>query len=263
MTKITRLTINSSQCPDDMNINTLSYPIIIGRRGYKKRYPENTMASFKAARDQCIQMIELDIRLSKDNRFPVIHDPTLERTTNGRGAVIEHTMTELKELDAGSWFHPDFACERIPALEELLIYTKDQMAVNIEMKFESGKHLSRLDISARLLANTLESLKIDHQVIISSFNYPFLKQLSTIKRSLFLGVLSKGKSAREMLPVCQSLNAYSWHTDYISIDQNQVDLIKSNGFRVFAYTVNDQLEVKRLIQQNIDAIISDELTLRL
>jgi glycerophosphoryl diester phosphodiesterase len=244
-----------------MTIDAISYPIIIGHRGYKKRYPENTMASFKAARDSGVQMIEIDINISKDNQFPVIHDPTLERTTNGTGAVIDHTMKELRKLDAGSWFHTDYACETIPTLDELLIYMKDQMMVNIEVKFEIGKLDDRLDHLANQLVVLLDSLKVMDQVIISSFNYQFLNHLSAINQSLYIGVLSKQKSGQEMLPICHSINAYSWHTDYKTVDQNQIELYKRNGFRVFTFTVNKQDEINKLIHYNVDGIITDDLTL--
>ena len=86
-----------------VKLTTFKRPLIIAHRGYRAKYPENTLASFKAALDAGAGMIELDVMLTKDRKMVVIHDATLERTTDGHGQVNGYTLKELKELDAGSW----------------------------------------------------------------------------------------------------------------------------------------------------------------
>ena len=109
-------------------------PWIMAHRGYRARYPENTLVAFQAALDAGVQMIELDVALSRDRKLVVIHDATLERTTNGEGAVSDHTLAQLKQLDAGGWFHPRFAGEHLPELSEVLDLADGQVLINIEIK---------------------------------------------------------------------------------------------------------------------------------
>ena len=109
------------------NIKTLEQikrPWVVAHRGYRGSYPENTLVAFEAAIRANTDMIELDVSLTRDRIPVVIHDNTLDRTTNGSGPVSEHTLAELKELDAGSWFSTKFSGEAIPTLEELLMSVK-------------------------------------------------------------------------------------------------------------------------------------------
>src|SRR3972149_9393656 len=116
------------------------FPVmVIAHRGFSGQAPENTLASFKKARELGSDMIELDVRFSKDGHMVVMHDDTLDRTTNGRGKVADYTLKELKQLDAGSWFAPQFSDERIPNLNEVLELAKGKILVNIEIGTPSGK----------------------------------------------------------------------------------------------------------------------------
>ena len=113
----------------------LGRPLIMGHRGAMGHAPENTMASFRKAVELGVEAIELDVHLSSDGKLVVIHDETLDRTTDGQGPVVAKTLTELKALDAGSWYKPEFAGERIPTLEEVLDWARDRVPVVIEVKF--------------------------------------------------------------------------------------------------------------------------------
>jgi len=104
-----------------MNLSSdLQKPAIIAHRGCKRFYPENTIASFEAAINARAHMIELDVTFSKDRELIVIHDDTLDRTTNGSGFVQERELAVIKALDAGSWFDPSFKGEKVPTLEEVI-----------------------------------------------------------------------------------------------------------------------------------------------
>jgi glycerophosphoryl diester phosphodiesterase len=108
--------------------------LVVGHRGAPRRAPENTLASFAAALAIGVDAIELDVHLSRDGQLVVIHDRALERTTNGHGCVDDHSLAELKALDAGGWFGPAFAGERIPTLAEALTCIGDQAALQVEIK---------------------------------------------------------------------------------------------------------------------------------
>ena len=110
-------------------------PRVIAHRGLSAKAPENSAASFTlACSTPGISVIELDVRLSKDERVIVLHDRTLQRTTTGNGRARSYTYEELRRFDAGSWFDPRFHAERIPLLTDVLELARDRCWVNIELK---------------------------------------------------------------------------------------------------------------------------------
>lgn len=113
----------------------LGRPLAMGHRGASGSAPENTMASFQRAKDLGADAVECDVHLSADGHLIVIHDATLDRTTNGRGPVSTLPMNQLKALDAGAWFGPAFSGEPLPTLEELLEWSATGLPVVIEVKW--------------------------------------------------------------------------------------------------------------------------------
>src|SRR3981081_1641417 len=108
---------------------------VIGHRGAMGHCPENTFASFERGLELGADWIELDVHLSRDGALMVIHDETVDRTTNGSGLVQEHTLAELKELDAGAWFSPAYGGQRIPTLDEVLVWARARGTIlDIEIK---------------------------------------------------------------------------------------------------------------------------------
>jgi glycerophosphoryl diester phosphodiesterase len=114
-----RLSVVDRICVEPLDAGCGLSPFI-AHRGYSACYPENTLAAFKGAIDAGAHMIELDVCLSKDRHLVVIHDETVDRTTNGTGAVKALTLDQLSRLDAGSWFDPRFNTERLPTLAQVL-----------------------------------------------------------------------------------------------------------------------------------------------
>ena len=105
--------------------------------GSAPRFPENTLAAFNGAIDAGAHMIELDVSLSRDRKLVVIHDDSVDRTTNGTGSIKALPMEEIGQLDAGSWFDPRFKGERLPTLAQVLDLAKGHLLVNIEIKPEA------------------------------------------------------------------------------------------------------------------------------
>ena len=116
-----------------LNLSKFKKPFVIAHRGYRAKYPENTLAAFKAAMDSGAPAIELDITLTKDRSIIVIHDDTLDRTTNTCGAVNNYTLEELKQLDAGSWFDPVFHGESLPTLDEVFQLLNHHIFINLSI----------------------------------------------------------------------------------------------------------------------------------
>ncbi|WP_081591184.1 MULTISPECIES: glycerophosphodiester phosphodiesterase [Bacillus] len=160
-------------------------PFVIAHRGSSGDYPENTHSSFQAAIDCQADFIEFDIQLTKDLQFVVIHDQTLERTTNGQGKVSDCTLKELQELDAGSWKSPTFSTERIPSLLEVLEKYHGKTKFLIEVKFAKNQPKY-----ADLLVNLLDDYQyIWDDIIIQSFNVSFLRAFHKKMPQIAIGVL--------------------------------------------------------------------------
>ena len=172
---------------------------VIAHRGFSGAAPENTLAAFEKAIEVGADMFELDVLLSRDGRVVVIHDDTLDRTTDGEGKVAAFTLAELKKLDAGSWFSAEFAGERIPTLEEALRLAKGCILVNVEIKTEA--------VGRGVVAKALEvidELDMKDNVVISSFDPTALAKARELHpgirtASLFDAELQKGMSPEAVL----------------------------------------------------------------
>jgi glycerophosphoryl diester phosphodiesterase len=139
--------------------------LVIGHRGAPSRAPENTLASFQAALDIGVDGIELDVHLSADGHLVVIHDARLERTTDGKGLVHEQDLAQLQRLDAGSWYAPGFAGQRIPTLDEVLDLIGTRVPLQVELKGVSAglteATLAALDARGLLDTAMLTSFQLD------------------------------------------------------------------------------------------------------
>lgn len=114
---------------------------VVSHRGANGLAPENTFASAQACLDLGVDVIEVDVWTSRDNVFYIMHDPTVDRTTNGTGHLLAMTSAEIDQLDAGSWFDPRFAGERVPRLEDFLQWVKGKAKVFFDVKFAHPQHL--------------------------------------------------------------------------------------------------------------------------
>src|SRR5258705_2988051 len=161
--------------------------LVIAHRGASGNAPENTLAAFRKAVALGATFIETDLQLSRDARFVAIHDATVNRTTNGQGAVHDLTLADLRKLDAGSWFGSEFAGERIPTLEEILEFAKKHDVVfYLEMKPSGswgGEHA--------LISALRESGEIARTVVIS-FDAAILVGVRKIEPTLMTGLLFEG-----------------------------------------------------------------------
>jgi len=213
-----------------------------GARGYE---PENTIRSFQKAIAMGVDMVELDVYICKSGEAIVIHDETVNRTTNGTGYVTEKTFTELRELDAGQG-------EKIPTLEEVLALVNKKSDVNIELK---GPNTAKpiADIINKYIAIKHWS---DYNFLVSSFNHRELTKFKKILPQIKIGALFASipfdyvKSAKE-------LNVYSINLSRKFISQKLVDDAHQQDLKVFVFTVNDHDDIKRIKALGVDGIFSD------
>ncbi len=142
-------TLNVTERTARESMAPMGTPVVaVGHRGTKRFAPENTLAAFDKAIEMGARIVEMDVRMTADGHFVVMHDARVERTTDGRGAVARMTLAEIKALDAGSWFAPEFAGERVPTLREALRRVRGRAGVDID--FKAGPQESAARIAAIL-----------------------------------------------------------------------------------------------------------------
>jgi len=237
---------------------TFNYPLVVGHRGYRAAYPENTMIAFKAAVDAGVQMVELDVHLARDRKLVVMHDDTVDRTTNGKGSVDEYTLPELKKLDAGYWFHPRFAGEQIPTLKEVLRQLSPRVLINIEIKSDYGQNPY---VSGVIEEAVLDLLKLEDAfaaVIISSFDPRIIENIKRANDSLAVAFISETTEGEKTVSFCRGLNVFSFHPNFLSVDKELVKRMHAAGIQVFPYNVNSEPEFQRLIDTSADGLITDD-----
>ena len=213
----------------------------IAHRGASAYKPENTLASFQKAIDLNVDMIEFDIRLSKDKKIVVIHDETVDRTTNGRGKVRNKDLEQLKLLNAGDG-------ESIPTLEEVLTLIGGRCLINIEIA-ERG-------IAKRLVEALQPFYYMWDSIVISSFSFKELKIFYYYMPTMKVSYLSEGLTVRNMKEISQ-LPIYSLNLSKDLLKEDLVEWLHSMGFKVFAFTVNTEEELKQMRNLNVDGIFTD------
>lgn len=228
----------------------------IAHRGWSSIAPENTISAFKRAMQYPgVEMIELDVQLTKDNQAVIIHDQKLNRTTNGQGYVGQYTVQELKRLDAGSWYSDEFIGEQIPTLEEVLELCKDKIKLNIELKALPGQYVQLEET----VASCLQNQKMEKNVFISSFDNHRISKIKEILPEVNVGLVIH---TNPFLLVEQLKHSGS---SFISVSRHflhkgMVEQLHKEAIQVMTWTVNSVKEIKQI--QQLDhkiGIITDRL----
>lgn len=228
--------------------------LIIAHRGASSLAPENTFAAFDRALDAGADGIELDLQLSKDNIPVVIHDANLERTTTGSGHVYDYDLADLKSFDAGSWFDTEFSGETIPALEEFFErYGNSHLLFNLELKTSM---IDKQGLEETVLKCIAEH-NLEKRVVISSFNHQSLVRCKELNPQIRTGMLyfEEIESPWER---ALSLGCYSAHPFFYYLQNSEViEGFKKNSLPVYTWTVDDPEQMKYLVKNKIEAIITN------
>jgi len=241
-----------------MSIHNFPTPLFIAHRGLSARCPENTLAAFNGAIDAGAHMIELDVCLSKDRHLVVIHDETVDRTTNGAGAVKALTLDQLGRLDAGSWFDPRFNKERLPTLAQVLDAVKGHLMVNIEIKPEAFEPDGPTDAVERQVLSLVREKNMLDEVLVSSFEWLMLENIRKLESGIALGLLSDVPADERLRHWYQRINAFSWHPDFRVLTQQQVESLHALGARVFPYAVDGRIDSRGMLAMGVDGLIVDD-----
>jgi glycerophosphoryl diester phosphodiesterase len=232
---------------------------VIAHRGASGTAPENTLAAFRRAAEIGAGFIETDLQLSRDARLVALHDDTLDRTTNGSGPAAAKTLDELRTLDAGAWFRgsrPDgargkFAGERIPTIEEILTFGRERdLGLYLEIKAPGASGAEHAVVGAVRAANEVG------RTVVLSFDAGVIERVRKYEPLLMTGFLfSKrmpdavaraiGVGARQLLPRADRV------TPELLAEAHENDL------KVVAWTVNNPSQMKRLMSEGVDGIITN------
>jgi len=232
-------------------------PLNIGHRGASAAAPQNTLAAFRKAIELGADGVELDVQLSKDGAVVVIHDFSVDKTTNGTGRVAEKTLAELKALDAGSKFSPQFAGERIPTLSDVFDVLEGKLLVNVELKAPDRNR------DTSLVAPVLEVVRthgMEKRVLFSSFNHHVLRAMKQLAPGIPIGLLyaphSPVYARRAWLDPFEPHEAR--HPHYSMLSAPIIGWYHRRGLRVNTWVVNEPDEMRRLIEVDVDGIITNK-----
>jgi glycerophosphoryl diester phosphodiesterase len=233
----------------------LDRPLNIAHRGARDSAPENTLAAFELALAHGADGIELDVTRCCSGEIVVLHDDTIDRTTNGSGRIEDFDYDTLRQMDAGAWFAPQFCGERIPLLADVLDTVGGKLRVNIEIK---GRAWRGDGLEAEVAALVRARGLVD-SVIVSSFNPWALARMRRAAPELPLALLyspqmplwlRRGQPRHWLKP--QAL-----HPERTLVDAAYVAWAKRKGYRVNVWTVNEPQEMESLIAMRVDGIITD------
>lgn len=241
-------------------------PKVFAHRGDSHNYPENTLEAFNSAIEMKVDVIETDVHLTKDDKIVIWHDDTLDRNTNGSGKVTDHTLDELKKLDAGFTFTKDGGKTfpfrdkgiQLATFEEALITCPNQR-FNVDLKTKSltlvdkfyellEKHnaFDRVCVSSFHTIN-LEQMRQRHSKVTTSAS--FKEVLSSVIKNKFGMSFKKGDGLMMQMPAKTKL--------LTTITPSYVKMMHENNHILQIWTINEETEMRRLLKMGVDAIMTD------
>ena len=214
--------------------------ILTGHRGAAKLEPENTLLSIQKAIDLGVDQIEIDVHLTRDQHLVVIHDATVDRTTDGRGAIADFTLAEVKQLDAGKG-------ERIPTLQEVIDLVRGKVILQIELKGPG---------TAAPVIQAIKQNSLKDGVLLTSFVHDRLREARQLNPNLRLGALW----ANPPPDACEQaldMGAEAIHIQHLNIDSQLVEKAHAHGLKIRAWNPDTVEEIQRVVDLGVDAIGSN------
>jgi len=228
---------------------------VIAHRGVRVSAPENTLAAFQHAKQDGIIWLETDVKLTHDGVPVLIHDDQLDRTSNGHGAVADTNWSVMQNLDAGSWFSPSFAGERIPHLSQAVRYAlNENLRMNLEIKPCVGR------TQATTMVALIEASKIWEPEyappLISSFDIEALQISARLQPDWPRGLLLD-QWHDDWAMLAKSCDASTLNVNANALTKERLEHVVASGLVVLAYTVNDPQRAKELLGWGVTAVFSD------
>ena len=214
--------------------------ILTGHRGAAELEPENTRLSIQKAIDLSVDQVEIDVHLTRDQHLVVIHDATVDRTTDGQGAVADFTLVEIKRLDAGKG-------ERIPTLQEVIDLVRGKVVLQIELKGPD---------TAEPVVRAVERNSMESEVLLTSFVHERLREARQLNPSLALGALWSNPPD-DACEQAIDMGGEAIHIQHQNIDAQLVRKAQAHGLKIRAWNPDTVKEIQRAIDLGVDAIGSN------
>jgi len=214
--------------------------MIMGHRGAKALEPENTLLSIRRAMEIGVDAVEIDVHLTKDKEVVVIHDSTVDRTTNGKGPVGSYTLEEIKKLDAGKG-------EKIPTLKEVIEFVKDKVRLIIELKEEGTEDK---------VVGLIKGYNMFDSAYIISFWHMLVKKIKEMDSRIKTGVLLVGCPVDAC--IARSASADALVMNYAFVSKGLVDKAHQEGLKVFIWNIDDRDMLKPYLDMGVDGIGSND-----
>lgn len=233
----------------------LQSPVVIAHRGDSAHAPENTLSAFRLAEKKGADAVEFDVKLSKDRHVIVIHDKTVERTTNGSGQVNTLPLAALKELDAGVHSSTDYPNERIPTLVEVF----ENLGNDIHMNIELTNYSTPFDDLVERVADTVQDFGFQERILFSSFLPKNLHKAKKLLPDVPCGLLSLAGIAG--FPI----RLWGWkgrmealHPHIKDVNVKLINMIHKRGKKIRVWTVNGSKDMEMLTEMGVDGIFTDD-----
>jgi len=214
--------------------------MIMGHRGAAALEPENTLRSIERAMEIGVDAVEIDVRLSRDRKLVVIHDSTVDRTTNGKGPVGNYALDDLKKLDAGKG-------QTIPTLQEVMDLTGNKVRLVIELKEEGTE---------KKVVELVKRNKLEDTVYVISFWHELVKTIKSIDSCIKTGVLLVGCPVDTC--VATQASAEALVMKYNFVNSHFVDMAHKEGLKVFVWNIDDRHLLKPYVDMGVDGIGSND-----
>ncbi|MFE7405410.1 glycerophosphodiester phosphodiesterase [Isoptericola sp. NPDC057559] len=228
--------------------------VVVAHRGASADAPQNTLAAFAAADDAGARMIEIDVHLSADGVPVVIHDGTVDATTDGAGEVRGHTVAELQAFDAGSWFGPEFAGQRIPTLAEVLDLVAARPGLDVLCEYKGAWTAEDVAVTMRVVAGS----GLTGRLMVQGFDPTTVAALRDVAPQVPRSLLLEHPRA-DLAELLDELGAaaVSPGAALLAEDPALVPAAHAAGRQVFGWTANDEATWEALLDAGVDGIITD------
>jgi len=237
------------------SLTGLDLPPVIGHRGAAGMAPENTLAALRRAHALGCRWVEFDVRLTRDSELILLHDDRLERTTNGCGIARALSLSAIRRFDAGSWFDPAFAGERVPTLAQAIaVLSELGLGANVELKPDRGDAIE----TGTVAADALTRLWPAHlpAPLISSFVPDALEAVRQRAPAIARGLLLRSATGKRWR-CADALGCATVNVDHRHLHPAVVAEMRKAGYSVLAYTVNDEGRARELFEWGVSSVFSD------
>jgi glycerophosphoryl diester phosphodiesterase len=234
--------------------------LVVAHRGASRYAPENTLAAFRLALAQGAWAVECDVRRTRDDRLVVIHDATVDRTTDGSGLVTALPLDAIRGLDAGRWFGAEFTGERVPLLEEVLALIRGRALIQVEIKNEAT---TAKGIEARVVS-TLVDTGMEGEALVMSFDHESVRIVRSLRSDVATGILYAARPA-DLAGSARKAGATALCLEWASLDADVMAQARGAGLGVCVWTVDHEAVFRRCHELGVDAVASNDplLLLRL